>query len=155
MEEIRKLAEEKAKKEAEEKANKEAMGLMGTLVAVGVIIIFIGFFLEMYREPVTFLGTTVGYDYPYAGILEMLMPISLLLIVLGVIGGILVYYFTKSSVFKTSYDLHLRELSLTTQHQITTALPTTSGKIYCRYCGAENWQDAFYCIKCGKKIGEA
>jgi len=32
--------------------------------------------------------------------------------------------------------------------------PKMEEKIFCRYCGAENWQDAVYCIKCGKKIGE-
>jgi len=33
--------------------------------------------------------------------------------------------------------------------------PKMEGKFFCRYCGAENLQDAIYCIKCGKKIGEA
>jgi len=35
------------------------------------------------------------------------------------------------------------------------AEPKVEGKFFCRYCGTENWEDAVYCIKCGKKIGEA
>jgi len=41
--------------------------------------------------------------------------------------------------------------------KMATGKPTASpfvGKQYCRYCGAENRNDAYFCEKCGKMIRE-
>jgi len=47
-----------------------------------------------------------------------------------------------------------KEERLTKESEREKAKPKVEGKFFCRYCGAENSQDAVYCIKCGKKIGE-
>jgi hypothetical protein len=87
--------------------------------------------------------------YMFTGIISILLVIggillhtyglgAILLISLGVIGIILVE-------IELYLGTNLEELRPAT-------LPSSVGAKYCRYCGAENKNDATYCEKCGKNI---
>jgi hypothetical protein len=63
--------------------------------------------------------------------------LGVLLVFVGLISGVL-------GIFATHY-------SAKTSSGRPTALPFV-GKHYCRYCGMENKNDAYFCEKCGKLI---
>ena len=115
-----------------EQIERDATNLVAGFGLAGIVLFVIAFFLEQVKEPITFLGTTVGYDYPYAGISTTILPVSIILGIVGCIAGVAYYY----SSIRTAY--------------FTASVP--EGKIFCRYCGKEIESDAVYCPVCGKKL---
>jgi len=115
-----------------EQIERDATNLAAGFVLAGVVLFVIAFFLEQYKVPITFLGTTVGYDYPYAGISSVVLPASIVIGIVGCVVGVAYYY----SSIRTSYF----------------GGPVPHGEIFCRYCGKEIRSDAVFCPECGRRL---
>jgi hypothetical protein len=115
-----------------EQIEKEATALTVGFVLVGVIFFVTGLLLEQYKVPVTFLGTTIGYDYPYTGILGRALLVGVAVILIGGVAGYTYYY----SSIRTPY------LGAPLQHKTT----------FCRYCGGEIIPDSVFCPNCGRNL---
>jgi len=113
-----------------EQIEKEATALTAGFVLVGVIFFITGLLLEQYKVPVTFLGATIGYDYPYTGILGRALLGGVTVIIIGGVAGYIYYY----SSIRTPH------LGAPLQHQTT----------FCRYCGKEIKSDSVFCSACGR-----
>jgi len=115
-----------------EQIERDATNLAAGFVLAGVVLFVIAFFLEQYKVPITFLGTTVGYDFPYAGISSVVLPASIVIGIVGCVVGVAYYY----SSIRTAYF----------------GVLGPRGEIFCRYCGKEIRSDALYCPECGRRL---
>jgi len=112
---------------------KDTTNLVVGFAVAGVALTVFAFFVGQYKVPITFLGTTVGYDYPYAGIMSVVFPTSIVIVIVGCVMGVAYYY----SSIRTPYF---------------GAPVLTAGKIFCRYCGKEIRSDAVFCQDCGRNL---
>ena len=79
------------------------------------------------------------------GLSFLFVGVIVIVVIAGVAGGL--------SKGRKSHEIS-EKLNYAMKPKVM-AKSKVEGKFFCRYCGAENWKEAVYCIKCGKKIGEA
>lgn len=78
------------------------------------------------------------------GLSFLLVGVIVIVVIAGVAGGL--------SKGRESHEIS-EKLNYAMKPKVM-AKPKVGGKFFCRHCGAENLQNAVYCIRCGKKIGE-
>jgi len=128
-----------------EQIQKDATNLGGGFVLVGMALFVFAFLLEQYKVPINFLGTTVGYDHPYAGISGTVLPLSMIMGIVGCVVGVAYYY----SSIRTTPHFEGPVPSL-----VQSAVPdqVQQRTIFCRYCGKEIRSDSVFCPECGKNL---
>ena len=107
-------------------------------VVLGMVFIFIGIVGLLYFHGMAIVqpdnGTVEAGQAKALTLLGLYMGMACL--VVGAIGGALIGY----------------AVYLNAAGPPETLLTEPSGIKFCRYCGAENKDDALFCEKCGKKI---
>jgi hypothetical protein len=121
---------------------KDTASLMMIFAIAGVALTVFAFFLGLYKVPITFLGTTVGYDYPYAEVINIVGPISIVILIAGCVMGAAYYYSSIRTAYSEAPVLEGKTFEAPAQH----------GTIFCRYCGKEIRSDSVFCPDCGRNL---
>jgi hypothetical protein len=133
---IAKMECRKSRKQVE----KDTASLVMIFAIAGVALTVFAFFLGLYKVPITVLGFTVGYDHPYAEVMYIVFPISLVILVVGCIVGAAYYYSSIRTAYSENPILEGK----------TFETPAQQGTIFCRYCGNEIKSDSVFCSACGR-----
>ena len=119
---------------------KDTTNLVMVFVIAGVVLTIAAFFLGQYKVPITVLGFTVGYDYPYADIMNFVFPTSIVIIAVGCVIGAAYYYSSIRTAYSADPILEGKTFEAPAQH----------GTVFCRYCGKEIKSDSVFCSACGR-----